>query len=154
MSTDYVRIRVSDADWSWAKDEALRRRWQPDRPDLRPRHTPPGAKEEVLVGERVLERWLAEQGVRADRRIVRRVTDYGDLLVPPDYRPHDRHVSMIRAAKRPGHETIWGITGWIWGREAAERGALDETLPRPAYVVPPPAQRTPAELLADLRGAR
>lgn len=143
-------VTVTDADWDWAADEALRRRWQPDRPDLRPRRSQRGTKEEVLVGERVLKRWAASHEVRLDR-VVRRVTDYGDLLVPPGYRPQDRHVSLIRAVKRVGAETIWTLTGWAWGWEAAERGTLDENLPRPAYVIPPSRQRSMDELVAQLR---
>jgi hypothetical protein len=150
-TNDYARVKVDDDDWAWAADEAPRRRWQPDRPVMRPRHSQHGTKEEILVGERVLKRWLAEQGVRLDRHVVRRVSDYGDLLVPPGYRPGDRHVSIIRATKRPGYQTSWTITGWCWGREASDLGALEDALPRPAYIVTPRAQRTPAELIASLR---
>jgi hypothetical protein len=144
-------VTVTDADWDWAADEALSRRWQPDRADLRPRRSQRGTKEEVLVGERVIKRWAAEHDLRLDRRVLRRVTDYGDLLIPPGYRPQDRHVSLIRAVKRVGAETIWTLTGWAWGWEAAERGTLDENLPRPAYVIPPSRQRSMDDLITDLR---
>lgn len=150
---DFHRITVSDADWAWAADEAPRRRWMPDRPDLRPRHSQRGTKEEILVGERVLKRWASEHGVRLDRRCVRRVTDYGDLLIAPGYRAADRHISIIRAAKQPGAQTVWSLTGWCWGHEANERGELDEHLPRPAFVISPAQQRTMAELVEELRDA-
>jgi hypothetical protein len=147
-------VTVTDDDWAWAADEASRRRWQPDRPDLRPRRSQHGTKEEILVGERVLKRWAASNAVQLDRRSLRRVSDYGDLLIAPGYRPEDRHVSVIRAVRRPGAETTWTLTGWCWGHEAAERGTLNENLPRPAYVIPPRHQRPMDDLVEDLRDDR
>jgi hypothetical protein len=148
--TDYHEIVVSDEMWAQAEAIAKRRRWAPHRRVLSPRHSSGGTKEEVVVGELALKKWAREHGVKLNKAIGR-VTDYGDLKVRPGHKPSHRHACLIRAAKNPGYDTVWRFTGWRWGHEAPGLVELDEDLPEPAYAIPPEMQKTPDQLIEELR---
>lgn len=155
MSTeaDYHEIVVTDAMWAQAETIARSRKWAPDKKVLRPRHSSRGTKEEVVVGELALEKWATEHGVKLDETIAR-TTDYGDLKIKPGHKPDHRHCCLIRAAKNPGQDTVWKFTGWCWGHEAPDLADPDESLPYPAHPIEPGLQKTPDELVEDLRGDR